>query len=122
MSRKRKGRISRDKTPFELASAGLGQHPLFAPLTYRNGAARSTSDGWAADSWLWVSDYGVLRAHPDRIGSIDEWTYVLAHGLLHFAFGHLVVRPNQRAWNVACDYAVARFLADLKLGQAAFGN
>jgi predicted metal-dependent peptidase len=100
-----------------LASSGLRQHPLFAPLTHRIGLARSTDDGWAADSWLWVSDYDVLRAHPTRKGSIDEWTYVLAHGLLHFAFGHLVVRPNQRAWNVACDYAVARFLADLKLGQ-----
>ena len=117
MSRKRKGGTSRDPTPFESASAELHRHPLFAPLTHRTGPARSTDDGWAADSWLWVSDYGMLRAHPTRIGSINEWMYVLAHGLLHFAFGHLVVRPNQRAWNDACDYVVARFLADLKLGQ-----
>ena len=117
MSRKRQGGISREPTPFDLASAKLRQHPLFAPLTHRIGLARSTDHGWATDSWLWVSDYGLLRAHPTRVGSIDEWMYVLAHGLLHFGFGHLVVRPNQSAWNVACDYAVARFLADLKLGQ-----
>ena len=117
VSRKRKGGISREPTPFDLASARLRQHPLFAPLTHRIGPARSTDNGWAADSWLWVSDYGVLRAHPTRVGSVDEWIYVLAHGLLHFGFGHLVVRPNQSAWNVACDYAVARFLADLNWGK-----
>ena len=64
-----------------------------------------------------VFDDGTLVAHPTRVGSVEEWTYVLAHGLLHLGFGHMIERPNSRAWNLACDYVVARFLADLKLGR-----
>ena len=121
MPRKRKGRVSREPTPFELAAAALRQHPLFAPLTHRTQPRRSTTDDWPEDGWMVVDDHGTLTAHPTRIGSIEEWTYVFAHGLLHLGFGHLIVRTNQRAWNLACDYAVARFLADLKVGRPPAG-
>ena len=117
MSRKRKGGRSHSPTPFELASAALHQHPLFAPLTHRARLRRSRSDDWPDDGWLVVSDDGELTAHPTRVGSVEEWTYVLAHGLLHLGFGHVIERPNPRAWTLACDYVVARFLADLKLGR-----
>ncbi len=42
---------------------------------------------------------------------------MLAHCLLHLGFEHFRERGDPRAWNAACDYFVARFLADLKLGR-----
>lgn len=64
-----------------------------------------------------------------------EWAYIIAHCLLHFAFGHFSadhmpaievlqadgsmqrqVRFDQSLWNFACDVYIARFLADVKFG------
>lgn len=67
----------------------------------------------------------------------DEWAYVIAHCLLHFAFGHFdadrvpyreMVTPDGKVerkpsfhhefWNMACDIYVARFLEDVKFGKS----
>lgn len=56
----------------------------------------------------------------------NQWAYVLAHCLLHLAFGHFdndkvprdkdgKFRPD--IWNRACDIYIARFLADIKFGE-----
>jgi hypothetical protein len=44
--------------------------------------------------------------------------YVLAHCLLHLGLEHFPVREGRKAWNVACDCYIARFLYDLKIGKA----
>ncbi|MDR2779834.1 MAG: hypothetical protein LBB28_01780 [Synergistaceae bacterium] len=50
----------------------------------------------------------------------EEWAYVLAHGLLHYALWHFEekdgpVRSDPVKWNVACDMYVTRFLMGVKL-------
>lgn len=55
----------------------------------------------------------------------NEWAYILAHCLLHLAFGHFDNDKipydknnefNPALWNKACDIYIARFLADIKFG------
>src|SRR5262249_15074628 len=53
-----------------------------------------------------------------RRGDPEVWVYVIAHCLLHLGFGHLQTGDRRaREWNIAADCAVARFLANLKLGE-----
>lgn len=55
----------------------------------------------------------------------NEWAYILAHCLLHLAFGHFDndnIPYDKKGtfhaalWNKACDIYIARFLADIKFG------
>jgi predicted metal-dependent peptidase len=69
------------------------------------------------DGWAVAFSNGAIHVHPKRRGAPEEWTYVLAHGLLHFGFGHFQRRARPDLWNLACDAFVSRFLADLKLGR-----
>lgn len=102
--------------------AAIAGHPLFAPLfdavwtEHRKGVSRCTAAGWSV-----VSGNATIHLHPNRRGSPDEWAWVIAHGLLHVAFGHL--EPNlasggiDRAYNTAACLAVNRFLVGLKVGR-----
>jgi predicted metal-dependent peptidase len=95
----------------------LHEHPLFSPLVNRVQFDRSKNNYCPADGWAVVLESGFIHAHPTRRGAAEEWAYVLAHALLHLAFGHFHVGEKSLDWNAACDVVVARFLADLKFGR-----
>ncbi|MBW3623750.1 MAG: peptidase, partial [Armatimonadetes bacterium] len=103
---------------FHLGYRALSCHPMFAPLLLHAHVTRCDSgilcpkEGWAV-----VTRHGRIEAHPKRLGQPEEWTYVLAHCLLHLGFGHFQERRKPMEWNAACDCFVAKFLADLKLGR-----
>ncbi len=61
--------------------------------------------------------------------NVNEWAYVIAHDLLHLAFGHfdkdripedLPYIPE--LWNLACDIYVTRFLSDIGVGKPIFDD
>ncbi len=95
------------------------RHPLFAPLLYRANVLRQEGKGnlCPATGWAVVTQGGVIHVHPTRRASAEEWAYVLAHCLLHLGFDHFQEHPQPDEWNAACDWVVARFLADLKFGR-----
>ena len=95
----------------------LHEHPLFAPLLMRTHVYR-VHDGYCPpDGWAVVLENGRIDVHDKRRGEPDEWAYVVAHCLLHLAFGHFHVGEKWIEWNTACDFVVAKFLADLKFGE-----
>lgn len=96
----------------------LHQHPMFAPLLYHADLVRSSGNLCPEKAWAVVTNNGDLHCHPTRRGEPEEWTYVLAHCLLHLGFEHFQVKPEPLIWNAACDRTIYKFLADLKLGQA----
>jgi predicted metal-dependent peptidase len=102
-----------------LAGIGLLQeHPLFAPLLHRVHVYREKKTTYCPeDGWAVVLESGVVHAHPTRRGAPEEWAYVLAHSMLHLAFGHFRIGEKSLDWNAACDVVIARFLADLKFGR-----
>jgi predicted metal-dependent peptidase len=97
--------------------AMLDGHPLFGPLLRRVRMVRQKGNYCPDDGWAVVLENGYVHAHPTRRGEPEEWAYVLAHCLLHLAFGHFRVGEKSLDWNAACDVAVARFLAGLKFGR-----
>lgn len=95
----------------------VAKHPLFGPLFQRTYEFRQQKTYCPPDGWAVVLENGAIHVHPTRRGAPEEWAYVLAHCLLHLAFGHFRVAEPTLDWNAACDVAVARFLADLKFGR-----
>ena len=95
----------------------VSEHPLFAPLLHRVHVVREKKDYCPADGWAVVLETGSIHVHPTRRAEPEEWAYVLAHNLLHLAFGHFRVGEKSLDWNAACDVVVARFLADLRFGR-----
>jgi predicted metal-dependent peptidase len=119
--------MSRKKTAQQLTPADANfargleivrHHPLFAPLAYRARVQRTPGNRCPGDGWAVVSSAGMIYAHPTRLGTAEEWAYVLAHCLLHLGFGHFDARANSKEWNDACDWFLLGFLRRIQIGRA----
>ncbi|MGD1920476.1 MAG: hypothetical protein ACFCAD_17275 [Pleurocapsa sp.] len=95
----------------------LNRHPMFAPLLYHANLVRRQNSLCPEKAWAVVTNNGDIHCHPTRRGAPEEWTYVLAHCLLHLGFEHFQVKSQPKIWNLACDRYIYKFLADLKLGK-----
>ena len=102
---------------FQAGLAALQQHPMFAPLAWHAHVGRHADSRCPPKGWAIVTSRGYIYVHPTRLAEPEEWTYVLAHCLLHLGLGHIQPRDRFRDWNAACDCVVTRFLGDLKLGR-----
>jgi predicted metal-dependent peptidase len=67
--------------------------------------------------WARVHPDGLIEVNPLRHGTVEEWTWVLAHCLLHLGFGHLDGPVPDRFHATACCVVVARFQQALRLGE-----
>ncbi|MBK6734118.1 MAG: peptidase [bacterium] len=99
------------------AKQALQDNPILSPLLMRATITRQERADYPRNGLVAVDNTGVLHAHPDLLAEVDEWRYALAHCLLHLAFGHVVAVARPREWNIACDYAVARFIAEVKMAR-----
>ena len=111
---------------FDQAWSGVVHHRLFSALMYdptnndlpvvhvrrheENAVTRAR--GWAR-----VHADGLIEVNPLRPGTLDEWTWVLTHCLLHLGFGHLDRPVPDRFHATACCVVVARFQQALRLGE-----
>lgn len=109
-----------NQAAFATAWRGLSVHPMFQPLT--SGMAPANANAvLVADSELAyarIDGRGAIRANRGHRLDVAEWTWVLAHCLLHLGFGHLDPGrgTDPAATSVAC-VAVSRFQRAVKLGR-----
>ena len=74
-------------------------------------------------SYACVTKNGDIFVNSHVYLSAPEWAYIIAHNLLHLAFGHFdrdkmpTGDVNKLVWNKACDIYVARFLTDIGFGK-----
>lgn len=128
MARKRKEPVDPNAAAFQAAWRGLAIHPMFRPLMdvplagwERAGArAKLVEDGRlvVAKALAEVDGDGQIRASKAFRLDEGEWTWVLAHCLLHLGFGHLApdrYTPDRAYADAAC-LAVTRFQRAVKLG------
>ncbi len=100
----------------------LGAHPLFTPMLYRDIGLMNRRLPPPPEGWAVVYQNGIIQENPERLAQPDEWIYIFSHCLLHLGLGHFKPQNSDTleraaAWNAACNVFIARFLADLKLGQ-----
>jgi predicted metal-dependent peptidase len=121
MARKRKNEpVDPNEAAFTAAWRGLSAHPMFRPLTDRlglpNAHAQLVTDSELA--YARIDGRGAIRANRGHRLEVAEWTWVLAHCLLHLGFGHLDPgRGSDPAATSAACVAVSRFQRAVKLGR-----
>lgn len=102
-------------------------NPLFSQLdgTIITKGSHLTSK----DSIACVTKNGDIFLNAQAKLDAHEWAYVIAHNLLHLAFGHFDKNkmppgadPHPLVWNKACDIYVTRFLADIGFGRSILGD
>ena len=71
----------------------------------------------AKGDWAYATSDGDVFLNPRRQADVSEWQYVISHCLLHLGMGHMdKLRMEDRAWIMACDLVVTRFLRDSRIG------
>jgi predicted metal-dependent peptidase len=112
-------RTPQHQLDFHAGIALLDRHPLFYGLLSRSYVNRRKDDATCPRTeWAVVNQEGHIDCSYSRRGTPDDWAYVVAHCLLHLAFGHHVEQKHPVAWNLACDLQVADFLAGVGVGTA----
>ncbi len=99
----------------------LESHPLFMMLS--GDIYLRTKQNMLDRGACVVDNAGKLYINTNSKLTPGNWAYVLAHALLHLAFGHfdkenmpeeVANGENLLLWNKACDIYITRFLNDIK--------
>ena len=105
----------------------LEEHPLFSQL--EGTITPKTSHLSSKESIACVTKSGEIFVNIAADLDANEWAYVLAHNLLHLAFGHFdkdkmphTAELYPLVWNKACDIYVTRFLADVGFGKTLYSD
>jgi len=101
----------------ERAWEELRKHPLTGPLVQRAKLKVISYQPQVPQMFTTVSSAGEIFANPFNYPrTIPEWSFVLAHSLLHLAFGHVNRSKRGIIWNIACDCMVNEFLSRMRIG------
>ena len=140
-SKKKEKKKSQQEINLEHLQAGfhlIQYHGLFGYCTYY----RKILDGrnMGKHTYATITSDGILHVNETLELSPEQWAYVIAHHLLHLAFGHFDAEKMPgyyidqagkqvwktdfipQLWNMACDIYVDRFLQDIKFGQSIHDN
>ncbi|BBI35203.1 vWA domain-containing protein [Cohnella abietis] len=118
---KKKTEIDQATKQFNEGLEFVMRHPMFAPLAHHAQFVRREGSLCPEEGWAVVTMNGQIHSHPKRRAQPEEWVYILTHCLLHLGFGHFQEKERPDLWNAACDYFIAKFLWDMKLGKTPTG-
>lgn len=139
---KKNRKKSQKEINVENINSGLAlirNHPLFGRCSFM---PRIVGRQLIGNSSMGICDSdGYILLNEDITLSPKQWSYVIAHCILHLAFGHFDVDKmpgytvtdidgnsvkkvdiNPLLWNMSCDIYVDKFLADVKFGQSIHEN
>ncbi|MDP4504503.1 vWA domain-containing protein [Nonomuraea turcica] len=110
------------KGPWDLALRWFtSSYPLLGALA---AGMKIVSDaelarGWSISIAAVSAEAGEIYINPLAHHSEDEWRFVLAHEMLHAALRHgeRCGLRDPYLWNVACDYVINGWLAEMGVGQ-----
>lgn len=118
-----KDKMSYEEKMFYSGYELVDQHPLFGNLAGE--IYPKTKEILSGGGACVVEVNGNIYANTSCRMNSRQWAYCIAHCLLHLAFGHFDMdnlpengNIDIALWNKACDIYIARFLADIKFGDA----
>lgn len=134
-SQKKKTQKEINLEQLEAGAQLIKAHPLFGGCYYSLYTADKNALG--NKTMCIVNSAGTIYVNKDLSYTPKQWAYMIAHCILHLAFGHFdaekmpgfVIQDNngicqkkikctQQLWNMACDLYIDKFLADIKFGQS----
>ncbi|MDE7477340.1 MAG: hypothetical protein K2M91_05210 [Lachnospiraceae bacterium] len=111
----------------------VDSHPLFGRLNISERVVNKTILG--KNTAARTSPNGSVYLNKDCDHTPVEWAHIIAHCILHLAFGHFdadrmpgyfcelpngekswTVQCDFALWNMACDIYICKFLSDVKFG------
>ena len=95
----------------------LNDHPIFKSLLSHAHLIRRSDNACPHHGFGVITSTGDIHVHSTRRLTPPEWSYVIAHQLLHLAMGHFQEKYHAYLWNMACCASVTRFLKSLKVGR-----
>ncbi len=91
----------------------LMDNPIFSPLLMRIRVDVRKDNECPEGGWALADARGIIHVNVRRVAQPQEWVFILAHCVLHFAFDHFKDKDRPVEWNVACDCFINTFLTDL---------
>ena len=135
---KKEEKKSQQQINYENLQSGISiidTHPLFGGCFYCN--IRDDGRSLGKEVYAVVTLDGEILLNENKYLLPKQWAYVIAHNILHLAFGHFdadkmpgyfitdelgkKIKKTEfipLLWNMACDIYVDKFLADIKFGQS----
>lgn len=120
MARPKRGAISDADPATKSYIEGLSilqHHPLFDSLLNGVVVVRSSASMCPPRGWALTTTEDRIHVHPSRRAEPAEWAWVIAHSLLHLAFGHIESPTTDPPLANARCVVVNRFLMSLKVGR-----
>jgi len=113
---KPKGRPDIAGDNFDAGYKMVSVHPLFRPLLGEAGVRRDEGCIYVKEGAAFVANNGSILCNPRQRFEPGQWARALAHCLLHLGMSHFQKKDHPVEWNIACDYIVEKFIADLGFG------
>ena len=132
-------KTNKNEESLEAGRGFLSRSALFGMLDRRIYVSDRNMLG--KNSYACVYANGQIYLNKDVYLAPKEWAYVIAHCMLHLAFGHFdaermpgyaaeqpdgssiwKVQCNRAIWNTACDIYITKFLWDIKFGTPVHEN
>lgn len=145
MAKKKSGEaLSKNEQQLLVGIELVKSHPLFGRLRIDTRLSGKTALGKNVSAM--TSAHGNVYLNKDCSHTPAEWAHIIAHGMLHLAFGHFdaermpgyfrqscgmsdamqlgssntaaewIVQCDFALWNMACDIYICKFLSDVKFG------
>ncbi|MDE6312231.1 MAG: hypothetical protein K2M46_01155 [Lachnospiraceae bacterium] len=136
--RKKKEKKSEKEINRENLQAGISliqHHPLFGDCM--PSMVSATKEQLGIHTMCLVHSDGTIMVNESIFLSPKQWSYVIAHNILHLAFGHFdadkmpgIMETDRNGarekkvdcdivlWNMACDIYITKFLSDIKFGES----
>ncbi len=139
-SEKSKKHISPNEEKLHAGIELINRHPVFSRLKlYRYSESCGeiqSSKTMSKKTAAYLSSSGTFFLNKDCPLEPEQWAFVIAHNMLHRAFGHFDAQKlpgyeriredgtsewvpsfDKLQWNIACDIYIDKFLADIKFGK-----
>ena len=139
MAKQKQKKTNKNEESLEAGRGYLSQHALFGMMD--RSIHVSDRNMLGKNSYACVYSHGAIFLNKDVYLAPKEWAYVIAHCMLHLAFGHFdaermpgfaveqpdgsfiwKVQCSRNLWNTACDLYITKFLWDIKFGTPVHEN
>lgn len=139
MAKQKQKKTNKNEESLEAGRGYISQHALFGMMD--RSIHVSDRNMLGKNSYACVYSHGAIFLNKDVYLAPKEWAYVIAHCMLHLAFGHFdaermpgfaveqpdgsfiwKVQCSRNLWNTACDLYITKFLWDIKFGTPVHEN
>ncbi len=117
MSKYKENRLNVALRDFQAGCKIVSENTVFSYLIDKVNLKTPQHFSLPKNAYAVVTQNGDIYVNTSKREEPEVWARIVAHCILHLAFGHFVQKERQDYWNMACDLTVEKFLNDFKCGR-----